>query len=120
MAVTLTAAEAATVGLETTDPDIALAATIIDNLTGYTVDQHETARLIPVAAIQRAWAIVAARLTATSTGAADPAIVAQTDDAASYTLRTDTVAGPDLWQRDPLYGLPRLLLNLPVGTWHHV
>lgn len=117
MAVTLTTdtAEAFTRTTGITDADITAASNLIQWQTGYTPDQHNTARSIPSVMVQMAWSIVAARVGQGVQDAASTdgqAVVSESQGDYSYSL---DLAEAENHRGDPLHGLPRVLLNEATG-----
>lgn len=109
-------------GARVTALDIADAADQIAQITGRTVTEHgddatDGVRLIPVASVRRAWAVVTARLVFLTADSVSGGVTSQSMDGVTYTI------DPELLEKvrgDILTGLPRQLLRINHGTWQRI
>ncbi len=102
---------------EVTSSDITDAANLIEYDTGWTCDEHVDDRLIPSGMVQRAWAIVAARLALTSTEVGAEAVSSEAQG--DYSASSDPVMAEG-YAEDPLRGAPRALLRVSTVRSAHV
>jgi len=118
MAVTLSIAEVKLLtGTTVTDDTIAVAKDLIEDQTGYTVDEHET-RGIDAAGIKVAWAVVSER--AHTRAKDDDALATILEGQGDYNYAEH----PDLVKHTRLAkitdGYPKELLRVARATWSHV
>lgn len=123
MAVTLSPTEVTDrTGATVTGTDITDAASLIEQRTGYTPDEHNTVRLVAAGNVQRAWAIVTARLCAATTtdGSSDIAGESKGDYSYSRFSSGDRVKQQIAIEADLLAGLPWTLLELATVSSTHL
>jgi len=119
MALTLLAAEVATLtGSTVTANDITVAAALIDQQTGNTVDEHVDDRLIASAAVKAAWAIVAVRVRSALVSSGQGGISSETQGDYSY-AEAVTLARHYRFA-NVTDGDPEQMLNIARGCWSHV
>lgn len=119
MAVTLTTAQVETLtGTTVSDDDISIAAALIDDETGWTVDEHSTTRLIAVARIRAAWAVAAVHVHNRLEQAAQGAVTSETQGDYSYT-ESDRLATMSRFGQ-VCDGTVLELLGIARASWHHV
>jgi len=110
---TLSVNEVATItNVTVTDADIASAAWLIDNDTGWTPAEHVSKRELLEAIVKQAWAIVASRVAVATANVGAEAVTAETQG--DYQFTTD-VGVAEKYQADLLAGLPRQLLGEEIG-----
>jgi hypothetical protein len=111
---TLTAAEALTdYGLTCSTLDIADAAEVIHSDTGFTLVEHVDTRAIYIGNVRRAWAIVASRMAAQTSGDGTRAVTAETEKDYSYSESERLKSAMTI---NLLAGIPNKLLRI-VARW---
>lgn len=97
---------------------ITVAASVIEDQTGYTIDAHNTSRLIDTASCRMAWAVVAARVAERMVQAAGAAVTSETEGDYSYT-ETEGLARNARFA-SLMDGTPSELLSLDRVRWAHI
>jgi len=105
-------------GRTVTDDDIALAASLIDEQTGYTVTEHTTDRGIATLSVQAAWAMVAVRVHLMLHDIGDEAVTSETQG--DYTYGEDVKLAATYRFGNVTDGRPSELLNRDRARWAHI
>lgn len=113
MTTTLTPGEVHDItNVDVTAADIASAAWLIDNDTGWTPDEHVSKRELNEAVVKQAWAIVSARVAVATASVGAESVTSETQG--DYQVTTD-IGVAEKYQADLLAGLPRQLLGEEIG-----
>lgn len=105
-------------GVTVPDVAISVAATAIEDQTGYTVDAHVDSRAIPDDSVRLAWALVAVRVDLAARHESAFAVTGESQEGYSYT-ESATLAVHERF-RSLLDGRPSELLNIPRAAWAHI
>ena len=118
MALTLQPAEVVDwTGVTVSAAHISVAADLIDTQTGYTVDEHNTDRLVNADRCRMAWALVAAKVKAKLDGEGSGSVISETQGDYSYT-DDPTLARARFG--NVCDGTPGELLDLNRAEWAHI
>jgi hypothetical protein len=105
-------------GRDVSADDITLAASLIDDQTGYTPTEHVSERAISETAVKAAWSMVAVRVRTMLEGVGDEAVSAEVQGDYSYN-ESVTLAGKFRFS-DVTDGRPSELLNISRARWVHL
>jgi hypothetical protein len=100
------------------EEDIALAASLIDEQTGYTVDEHVDERGVSVMQVQAAWAMVAVRVNLMLSDVGSEAVTSETQG--DYTYTEDAKIAATFRFGNVTDGRPSELLNRDRARWAHI